>query len=157
MKDKGFTLIEVMIALVVLLIGMLGVMGMQYYAVSGNTSSREMRMAINQSIDVIEQAKSTPYANLASGSDMPVSGSAISGGTVYTRTWWVLSDCISLTLGGDDNTCNAGFALACTNDPDPANIVAVSAIKARTCWKDKTGADHSVTLDTVRWNENVTP
>ena len=55
----GFTLVEVMISMVVLLIGMLGVMGMQYYAIGGNASSRELGMATNLSVEVIERLKST--------------------------------------------------------------------------------------------------
>ena len=70
-SEKGFSLIEVMIALVVLLVGMLGIMGMQYYAVSGNANSRELRMATNLGQDMIESLKSTAYGNLSSSFDTP--------------------------------------------------------------------------------------
>ena len=53
-SEKGFSLVEVMIALVILLVGMLGIMGMQYYAVSGNATSRELRQATNLGQDMIE-------------------------------------------------------------------------------------------------------
>ncbi len=59
-------------------------------------------------------------------------------------------------LTADDNTCG-NLAAACTSDPDGTMIVSVSAIRARTCWTDKSGGNHSVTLDTLRWNENVVP
>ncbi len=156
MKRQGFTLIEVMIALVILLIGMLGVMSMQYYAVSGNTASREMRIATNLSQAIIEQIKSTPYTNLASGTDLPPAGTAISGGLNFTRSWWVVPDCVGLTLTADNNTCG-NLATACTSDPDGTMVVSVSAVRARTCWTDKYGDNHSVTLDTLRWDENVVP
>jgi prepilin-type N-terminal cleavage/methylation domain-containing protein len=37
LNDHGFSLIEAMVALTVMLVGMLGVMGMQYYSITGNT------------------------------------------------------------------------------------------------------------------------
>lgn len=153
-ENKGFTLIEVMVALVVLLIGMLGVMGMQYYAVTGNAASREMRIATNLAQQIVEQVKSTPYANLASNGDAPILGQAMSGGVNYTRSWWVVPDCVGLAAGG--NVCG-GAAPACSSDPDGGMAVQVSAVRARTCWTDKNGVNHSVTLDSLRWNENVIP
>lgn len=156
-KEDGFTLIEAMIALVVLLVGMLGVIGMQYYAVTGNSASRELRIATNLGEELIEQMKSTPYANLVSGTDNPAVNTTLSGGVAYTRAWWVLADCVSFALAGDDNTCNANLAPNCTRDPDGGSAVAVSSIRSRACWTDKNGTTHSVTLDTLRWNENVLP
>jgi prepilin-type N-terminal cleavage/methylation domain-containing protein len=157
-STNGFTLIEVMIALVVLLLGMLGVMGMQYYAVSGNTQSRELRIATNLSHEMIEQLKSTSYTSLASGSDtpLPAAETTISGGVNYVRRWWIVPNCIALNLTGDNNSC-AALASTCATNPDPALVVAVSAIRSRSCWNDKNGNIHSVTLDSLRWNENVLP
>jgi prepilin-type N-terminal cleavage/methylation domain-containing protein len=155
---NGFSLVEVMIALVVLLLGMLGVMGMQYYAVTGNTQSRELRTATNLSHELIEQLKSTTYTSLVSGSDapLPTAETTISGGVTYARRWWIVPNCIALNLTGDNNSC-AALASTCATNPDPAVIVAVSAIRSRTCWNDKNGNIHSATLDSVRWNENVVP
>ena len=152
-SEKGFSLIEVMISLVILLVGMLGIMGMQYYAVSGNATSRELRMATNLGQDMIESLKSTPYGNLTSSSDTPTSGAAISGGINFNRRWWVVSNCIAITLAGDDNSC-AAMAAACTSAPGGVTVP-VSAVRARACWTDKTGAIHSVTMDTVRWDKDA--
>jgi prepilin-type N-terminal cleavage/methylation domain-containing protein len=152
--NNGFSLVEVMIALVVLLIGMLGVMGMQYYSVSGNAASREIRVATNLSQQLVEQMKSTPYINLASNTDVPALNAAMSGGINFTRAWWVVPDCVGLAAGG--NLC-AGAAPACTTDPDGAVAVQASAIRTRTCWTDRQGVAHSVTLDSMRWNENAVP
>ena len=157
-KQKGFTLIEVMIALLVLLTGMLGVMSMQYYAVSGNASSREMRVATSLSQQMVENFKVTPYDSIVSGSQasvIPVNEAASSGGVDYTRTWWVLSDCIALALNGDDNTCNPDLAVVCTSDPDNSEVTQTSAIRVRKCWSDRNGAVRSVTLDSLRWDEDA--
>lgn len=156
--QKGFTLIEIMIAMVVLLVGMLGVMTMQYYAVSGNTSSREIRIATSLSQELTEQLKAVPYAELSSGVNtdpVPVTETTISGGIDFTMRWWVVADCIAVSLTDDDDTCNAGLASACSTDPDAAVAVQSSAIRVRTCWSDKDGSERSVTMDSLRWNENA--
>jgi type IV pilus assembly protein PilV len=159
-NDNGFTLVEVMIAMIVLVIGTLGVLGMQYYAVGGNAASKDMRVATNISQQLIEQFNAVPYASLASGSDtepVPADETSISGGITYTRAWWVRSNCIALQLGTDDGTCNPGLASSCLTDPDSTLVSASSAIRVRTCWTDKNNTNRSVTLDTLRWDENVTP
>ncbi|UCH82358.1 MAG: prepilin-type N-terminal cleavage/methylation domain-containing protein [Nitrospiraceae bacterium] len=159
-REKGFTLIEIMIALIVLMTGMLGVLGMQYYAVGGNVSSKDMRVATNISQQLIEQFNAVPYASLASGSDVepvPAVETSLSGGIIYTRTYWVHPNCIALQLDGDDGTCNPALAASCLTDPDAALATASSAIRVRTCWTDKNNTNRSVTLNTLRWDENVTP
>ena len=153
-SEKGFTLIEVMIALVILLIGMLGIMGMQYYAVSGNATSRELRMATNLGQDMIESLKAGPYGNLSTSSDIPTTGVAISGGIIFTRTWWVQSNCLALNVSGAANLCTNAVS-TCTSVPDGTLSVPVSAVRTRACWTDKTGVNHAVTIDSVKWNTNV--
>jgi prepilin-type N-terminal cleavage/methylation domain-containing protein len=152
---NGFTLVEVMIAMVVLLIGMLGVLSMQYYAITGNASSREMRTATNLSAEIIEQLKSTPYASLTLAPAPPPTETSIAGGVNFTRASWVVSDCIAMNFNADNNTC-AGLVASCSEDPDASMIVPVSAVRVRTCWTDKDNLPHSVTLDSIRWNENET-
>ena len=50
-----------------------------------------------------------------------------------------------------------GAAPACNTTPDGAVASPASAIRARTCWTDRDGTDHSVTLDSVRWDETRVP
>lgn len=152
--EHGFSLIEVMIAMVVLLMGMLGVMSMQYYAVGGNSSSRELRIATNMSGDLIEVMKSTAYADIGSNTDTPlaVAQTSLSGGVNFTRRWWVVTNCASLNANG--NTCANTAAPTCATIPDGALPIDARAIRARTCWVDKNGGNHSVTFDTVRVLEN---
>jgi prepilin-type N-terminal cleavage/methylation domain-containing protein len=166
-NDHGFSLIEAMIALTVMLVGMLGVMGMQYYAITGNTSSREMRIATTLSLEALEQSKSMQYTVLQNGTDnpFPSSDTSLTGGvSSYTRRWWVVPDCIALntTPLSDACTadpCSAAIVASCdaNGDPDNAVTVPVSALRSRTCWQDKNECFHSVTIDSIRWNENVTP
>ena len=158
---EGFSLVEVMIAMVILLVGMLGVIGMQYYAVTGNSFSREMRVATNLAHQFTEQMKATSYVNIVPDADV-ITDPIRTGGVSFTRRLWVFPDCFALSLdkggNGDDGTCDIGLVPGCPGgDPDVAVAVASSAIRSRTCWTDTNGDDHSVTLDTVRWNENVVP
>lgn len=148
-SGRGFTLIEVMIAMVILLVGMLGVMGMQYFAISGNTSSREMRVATSLSQEVIEQLTGTPFAQLLGGNDIPALGGAIAGGVNFTRAWWVVPSCVSLNLGGAAVTDCAVVPAAAACDPAGAAAVQSTAIRARTCWTDRHGTLHAVTLDSL--------
>ncbi len=155
-SEKGLTLIEVMIAMTVLLIGMLGVMAMQYYAISGNAVSRELRTGTNLSYEIIEQMKGTPYGSLATNTDSPPMGQAITGSMQtnppVSRVWWVVPNCSSLGAGG--GTCAAAPAPPCATVPDAAVATPdVSAIRARTCWTDSNGTFHSISLDTLRFNE----
>ncbi|MBI5665858.1 MAG: prepilin-type N-terminal cleavage/methylation domain-containing protein [Nitrospirae bacterium] len=155
-NNNGFTLVEVMIAMTVLLVGMLGVLSMQYYAIVGNASSREVRTATNLSAEIIEQLKSTPYDNLALTPPATPSAATVTGGVNFTRRSWVVSDCIAMNIDADDNTCGAGLMPSCTEDPDTTMLVPVSAVRVRTCWTDKDGLQHFVTLDSIRWDENGT-
>ncbi|NOX19819.1 MAG: prepilin-type N-terminal cleavage/methylation domain-containing protein [Nitrospirae bacterium] len=148
--NSGFSLIEVMIALVVLLFGILGVMAMQYIAVGGNAASRELRVATVLAQTKIEDLKTIPYDSIASGTDVPQSSAALTGGISFTRRWWVVKNCIDLTLTQDNNTCSANINAACNTA-----VSNVAIIRLRTCWKDRNGADHSVTFDTIRWDEGA--
>jgi prepilin-type N-terminal cleavage/methylation domain-containing protein len=78
-NDKGFTLIEVMIAMFVLVVGLLGVAGVATTVINGNTFSREITTATTLAQDKMEELKDTTYSNIASGSDTQES--------IYTRTW----------------------------------------------------------------------
>ena len=153
MSQKGFSLIEVMVALVVLLIGMLGVIGMQYYAIKGNASSRELRTATDLSKDAMEELKTVIYTNLNDSfddpfADIPVMETTISGGVTFNRARWVVANCIDLLGGGND--CTPAAAPGCAESPDNMLIMNVSAVRTRTCWTDKHGVLHSVSLDSVR-------
>jgi len=82
--SSGFTLIEVMIAILVIVVGLLGVAGVATTVINGNTLAKEMTTATTLAQDKIEDLKSTAYGSISSGSDTQQS--------IYTRTWTVTSD-----------------------------------------------------------------
>lgn len=56
-QKDGFTLLEMLIALVVFSIGILGVLGMVSISIKGNSLSREMSVATNLAKDKVEEMK----------------------------------------------------------------------------------------------------
>jgi prepilin-type N-terminal cleavage/methylation domain-containing protein len=71
--NQGFTLIEVMIALTILVIGMLSVAAMQINSTNGNTSANRSTMGFIWCSDRMEVLKRLPYtdANLADTDPTP--------------------------------------------------------------------------------------
>jgi prepilin-type N-terminal cleavage/methylation domain-containing protein len=160
-NNNGFTLIEAMVAMTVLLIGILGVMAMQYYAIAGNASSRELRVATSLTSELLNQLIGTPYTNmvaLGDGTEPSVTAAdygnndfsftAATGGVIFTRSWWIEGSCTAMSPVVDDLCGAAG------NNPTCAAVTTapISMIRARTCWSDKNGTAHSVTMTRQRTN-----
>lgn len=61
LKEKGFTLIELMIAMIVLGIGILALIQMQVAAMSGNSSANQMTIATTLAQDQIERLKGLSF------------------------------------------------------------------------------------------------
>jgi type IV pilus assembly protein PilV len=62
-RRDGLTLIEVLIALTILSLGLLGVALMQVSSISGNTFSREMGVATTLAQDLIEKLRTMEYSD----------------------------------------------------------------------------------------------
>jgi type IV pilus assembly protein PilV len=88
--EQGFTLIEVMIALVIFAIGILGVAIMQLNAINGNASARMSTETVTLAQDQIERLLGLPYdhADLTDGTHPDVT---LAGG-VYQARWEVTDD-----------------------------------------------------------------
>jgi len=89
-KD-GFTLVEVMIALVLLMVAMMAVGSMQVTAIRGNAYGKEMQMAIVIGRDLLERViaasySATTYNNVINGNvkDLPKGG--VDGSTPTEET-----------------------------------------------------------------------
>ena len=60
-NQSGFTLLEVLIALVIFAVGILGVASMQISSIKGNSKGRQISEATNSGADQIEQFLSLDY------------------------------------------------------------------------------------------------
>ncbi|MBN2255859.1 MAG: prepilin-type N-terminal cleavage/methylation domain-containing protein [Deltaproteobacteria bacterium] len=78
-RNKGFTLIEVMIALFILSVGLLAVATMQISAIRGNRMGNDITQATFLAEDTLEQLKnSSNIAAVANGNDVV---------GIYNRNW----------------------------------------------------------------------
>ena len=87
-NKNGFTLIEVMIAILILAVGMMAMALLQVTAIRGGSFANQMTQASIYGQDKIEELKNTTYASIANGSDTITSGN----GVTYARTWTVTTD-----------------------------------------------------------------
>jgi type IV pilus assembly protein PilV len=76
--EEGFTLVEIMIALVVLSVGLVALAGLQISAVRGNAFSKRMTTAVSVADEKMEQLKNSSYANIISESTTQVNQSNMS-------------------------------------------------------------------------------
>ncbi len=88
LKNRGFTLIEVMIAILILAVGMLAMAMLQVTAIRGGSFANQMTQASIYGQDKIEELKNATYASVTNGSDTVTSGN----GVIYTRNWTVATD-----------------------------------------------------------------
>jgi type IV pilus assembly protein PilV len=85
-KPKGFSLIEVLIALIILSISLLGLATLMATTIKYNSFGGHMTEAATFAQDRLEQLKTTTWEKLASGFDQ-MTGST---GIVYSRNWKVV-------------------------------------------------------------------
>ncbi|MDY0389448.1 MAG: prepilin-type N-terminal cleavage/methylation domain-containing protein [Desulfobulbus oligotrophicus] len=69
-SQQGFSLIEVMVAMVILAVGILSIVGIQYHVVNGNTRGNVMTEQINLAQRVLERYKNTVNVDKLGNEDM---------------------------------------------------------------------------------------
>jgi type IV pilus assembly protein PilV len=119
--EKGFTLVEVMVASGIFVFGMLAVLGMLITSMGGNAEGRQITEATNIAASEIESLKLTDYDHLASYSD-----------TTIVNT----------------SSVNDTFTSVCTVYEDVAPPLKLKKVVVTTSWTAK-GKPHSVTLQTL--------
>lgn len=142
-RPRGFSLIEVLVALLVLSIGLLGLAGLQTLGLKFNTQSYQRTQAVLNSYDIIDRIRANPggvaadvYDNIGLGQtpDIPATPdcSANPGCTAtdmadYNIDQW-LASLSNLLTQGDGVVCNGTLdvtTLACDDDDGPSFQVGI--------------------------------
>lgn len=93
-NQNGVTLVEVLIALVILSIGLLALAGLQVVVIKGNAGSKNLTSAVILAEAKIEQLKSDGFDSLVNGESQDpnnlVDPTGQAGG-IFTRSW-VIAD-----------------------------------------------------------------
>lgn len=84
-KEDGFTLIEVLIAMVILSIGIIALTSMQTTGIKGNATANILTTSGTWAADTVEQVFAMEYDSLADGNKTSADGK-------YTITWDVTDD-----------------------------------------------------------------
>ena len=84
--SRGFTLIELMIAMALSMVGLLGLLALQTSAIRGNGLSRNFQEATALAQDKLEERMTVPWANLTAGTTTDPSPVATIYQTSYTRS-----------------------------------------------------------------------
>lgn len=119
-SQNGFTLLEVLVAIVILTIGLLGTAGLTTGVIRGNHYSKNITSATAAAQTQLESIKSSGYAN-ATTTNFP-SDAVSMGGMTFTRTTTV------------------------TNSSPAANMKTVSVTVS---WTESNNTSRSVNLQTI--------
>lgn len=119
-KQHGFTLIELMVALTVLLIGISGIVALNITATRATAYSRHATEAAVLAEDKMEQLRTVPIAGVIAGSEQIDDKGKVNANGLYTRSWTI------------------------TWSPPLANL------EVRVSWLERGSEPHSIGLRTVR-------
>ena len=90
--ERGFTLIEVLIALLILMVGMAGILSLQLTSMKATSFSRHATEASSLAEDKVEELRTVPLNSVrfASGTDQVDSRGVADAEGLYTRTWTIV-------------------------------------------------------------------
>jgi type IV pilus assembly protein PilV len=126
MKSKGFSLIEVLIALIILSIAFLGLAGLMIQTTRNNSFGGRITEAATFAQDKLEELRSTPWVAITSGSDkLSVNGMD------FARNWTIVPNAIvapyteptlntiTISINWNDQTNHTMRVIAAIANPDP--------------------------------------
>jgi type IV pilus assembly protein PilV len=115
-RQGGFSLIEVLVAVLIVSVGILGVAGLQLVALQNNTSAMFRTQAFQLGYDIIDRARANPGEtyDVALADDAPVANDCTAGTctTAQMRDWdvasWLGDVAAALPNGDGSIVTNAG-------------------------------------------------
>ena len=133
--QRGFSLIEVLIALVILAVGLLGLAMFQVTAIKGNAIASKWTVATELAQDRLERFRHVGWNTIVSSSpSQPGDYSGLPG-------------------TGEDNTVRGTRFFRVWNvNPPTDNTNTFTTITVWCCWRDELGTWHNVMLVTQRTN-----
>jgi len=109
LKPKGFTLIEVLVALVILSFSLLGLAGLMVSTTKNNSFGSHMTEAATFAQDKLEELRAVKWENLIDGNHTDQQGG--STGINYTRNWNVTTNgslkTITTSVNWNDRTSHS--------------------------------------------------
>lgn len=147
-NEKGFTIIEILIAMAIFAIGILGVAKMQMTATSGNTSSRGVTESANIGQQQIERLLSLAYDDpLVADTDGDGTGQdADNDGTDDSGGNFGLDD----TAGADQAIVVDTLYNVFWNIAEDEPMSKAKKIRVIVRWKASTFSTKTITFDTVK-------
>jgi prepilin-type N-terminal cleavage/methylation domain-containing protein len=112
-RSKGFSMVEVLIALLILAISLLALAGLMVTTTRNSSFGGHMTEASTFAQDKLEQLRVSPWAGVATGNDTTLG----STGITYTRNWTVTPNAdgnqrwVSITLTWTDPTKNSNHSI----------------------------------------------
>lgn len=90
MNNRGFSLIELLVAVTILAIGLLALAGLQITAIQGNSFGNTISQATALAEDRIEEIRNMAYDDIVFASNPDIEANV--DGTIYTRETFVETD-----------------------------------------------------------------
>lgn len=162
-SNRGVTLIEVLVALTILAIGLLGVALMQVMSITGNTFSKEMAVATELGQDMLEKLRTLEYTDTVEDTAL-IEGNHPTTDDV-NADWAPAVDtdgnatnvlsCNSTTNLVDERGLQVGSNLYIRtwNVVDNSPTTDMKSIAVTVCWQEKGTADRLVTISAVKVQE----
>lgn len=94
-RQHGFSLIELMIATIILLTGVIGIAGSLGTSIVGTKNSQDITKLVSAVRQKMEELKSQPFSSVSSGTDyVDANGTpqSTATGAAYSRTWTATVD-----------------------------------------------------------------
>jgi len=126
MRSKGFTLIEILIAMIILSIAFLGLAGLMIQTTKNNSFGGRITEAATVAQDKLEELRATSWVAITAGSDR-----INMNGMNFTRNWTVVPNdivapyteptlnTITIVVNWNDQTNHTMRVISAIANPDP--------------------------------------